>query len=240
MLLRDPTGGYIYSYGLYANEYAIGIACNLNGSTLPNLYTPVYITGRIIGTLAHAEDTGIKAKYGTVLFRGYENSTNAEGSQGLRRTEYVYRFGQYEAIYAPFISPISSSRPYGSSTGKLWVCGCITKANGTWINGAINDAASVVMWVADIGQLSSNMFNSNGNGKSRWVPVGVAVVSSDLSTNGVVSGDGFKGYLDENLFRCALGTYGQTFDNGNFICPSNDASFLIGWDPTNTDSIAGA
>ena len=50
----------------------------------------------------------------------------------------------------------------------------------------------------------------------------------DLTTYGIVPGDGFKGYLDTDLFRCALGTYGQTFDNGNFICADGTYNFLIG------------
>lgn len=241
MILRDPISGYIYSYGIFANEYVISVSCGKNSANPCNLGVPVYATGRVLGTLAHAEDTAINSKYGTILFREGTNSNGGEGNQAFKSFEVTYRLGDSFPLYYPGKDPhYGTGTPYGSYWGSAWACGCVSKSDGTWLNGAINNSSNVVMYVADTAQMSGKMFNSNGNGKSRWVPIEMTIVSSDLDTNGVVAGDGFKGYLDESLFRCALGTYGQTFDNGNFICPSGNLCLLLGWDPDNTDSLAGA
>ena len=238
-ILRDPTGGYIYSYGIYANAYAISVCCNVDTANPPNLYNPVYVTGRVLNTLAHSSDTQTNSKYGTVILEKTNASyTNSEGNGGNIAFSSTYRLGEYKQLNFPGMDPISSNTPYGSG-GKDYVCGCVTKADGTWVNGAINNSSNVVMYVADTAQMSGRVFNSNNNGKSRWVPIEITIVSSDLDTNGVVAGDGFKGYLDTDLFRCALGTYGQTFDNGSFICPESEICLLLGWDASNTDSLAG-
>ena len=61
-------------------------------------------------------------------------------------------------------------------------------------------------------------------------------LSNDLNTFGVVPGDGFKGYIDPDILRCANGNFGQMYDNGNLICCSYN--LLIGWDSTNTDTLS--
>lgn len=241
MILRDPTSGYIYSYGIFANEYVIAVSCGMNSANPCNLSVPVYATGRVLGTIAHAEDTAINSKYGVIVFRMGDANTNTEGNQSLRSFKVNYRLGDNFSLYYPGINPNNYDLPYGSSNGYTNVCGCVSKSDGIWLNGAINNSSNVVMYVADTAQMSGKMFNSTGNGKSRWVPIEITIVSSDLDTNGVVTGDGFKGYLDTDLFRCALGTYGQLFDNGNFIYiwTVADNCLLLGWDPDNTDSIGG-
>lgn len=227
----DPTASNTYSWGIYISPYAIAISANY-GNTTPNLLAPVYATGRIIGTVAHQTDSAVNSKYGVVIFKRAEDN---EGKGNMFINSANYSFGLSGTIYAPGV-PTYSSDGFGTYTSAS-----IAKADGTWLNANNNDGnVNALFYTSDLAQLSGRMYNSTGTGKSRWVPLAVAIISADINTDGVVPGDGFKGYLDTDLFRCARGTYGQQFDNGNFICPQNDYNLLIGWNPDNTDSLAGA
>lgn len=234
-----PTAGWIYSYGLFVSPYCIAVSTAKSQTNPGNLNIPSYAVGRILGTLAHASDTTNQAKYGVVTFRKKSNiDTCAEGTYDVIGYTQNSALGSTSVISLPGRAPNLSALSY--YLGQVSICCCVSKADGSWINGSDNSTYSAIFYVSDSYQLSGYLFNSVNNGKSRWVPMEVMVVSSDLETYGIVPGDGFKGYLDTDLFRCALGTYGQTFDNGNFICCDSTYNFLIGWDADNTDSLAGA
>lgn len=221
----NPEASYVYSWGIFATDYVIAIGSDRsNSGNRPDLYLPSYAVGRIIGTLAHSTDDPTvhkNAKYGVFFMRNVGHN----GDCGDIKYDNYGVFGTTR-----FVGNASTS--YYASSGS--VC----RADGTWIKGTDGDTYAVKILPEGIEQLSGNIFNSSGNGKSRWVPYAVMCYASDLSTNGIVIGDGFKGYLDTDLFRCALGTYGQTFDNGNFICIDSYYNFLIGWDSGN-DPLAG-
>lgn len=234
-----PTAGWIYSYGLFVSPYCIAVSTAKSQANPGNLNTPSYAIGRILGTLAHASDTTNQAKYGVVTFRKKSDVYDcAEGTYDVIGYQSSSRFGENNSINLPGVAPGLSS--LSNYLGFQNTCCCISRADGSWVNGSDSTKYSSIFYASDVYQLSGYLFNSQNDGKSRWVPMAVVVVSSDLDTYGVVPGDGFKGYLDTDLFRYALCTYGQTFDNGNFICCSSSYEFLIGWDPTNTDSLAGA
>lgn len=233
----EPTSGWTYSYGLFVSPYAIAVSCAKAQSNPGNLGIPSYCVGRIFGALAHSSDNTNQAKYGVVTFRVKNNvDTCAEGTYSPMTYIMNYYLGN-STINLSGINPHDSTFSYYLAWDRT--CCSFAKADGTWINGSDNTVFNTIYYPSDPTQLSGYVFNSTNNGKSRWVPYEVVVLSSDLDTWGVVPGDGFKGYLDTDLFRCALGTYGQTFDNGNFICADGTYNFLIGWDSTNTDSIAG-
>lgn len=237
----QPSSGYIYSYGLFVSPYAVAV-CTAYAQTNPgNFYIPSYAVGRILGTLSHSSDNTNQARYGVVTFRKKDNVNRcAEGTYDPMGYEMHSFLGQSTSRYLPGVNPYTSGFTQNSyPLGWNWVCCSVAKADGTWLNGGDNTNYSCIFFASDPQQLSGYLFNSTNNGKSRWVPFNVVVLSSDLDTYGIVPGDGFKGYLDSDLFRCSIGTYGQTFDNGNFICLDAYYNFLIGWDSTNTDSIAG-
>jgi hypothetical protein len=233
----EPTAGWIYSYGIFVSPYAIAVSCTKAQSNPGNLGIPSYCVGRIFGTLAHSSDNTNQAKYGVVTFRVKNNiNTSSEGTY----SPMTYTISSYLGDNNMSLSGVNQS--YGSFSNYLdWdkACCSFAKADGTWINGCDMTAFNTIYYPSNPVQLSGYVFNSTNNGKSRWVPYEVVVLSSDLDTYGIVPGDGFKGYLDTDLFRCAKGTYGQMFDNGNFICADGTYNFLIGWDSTNTDSITG-
>lgn len=233
----EPTAGWIYSYGIFVSPYAISVSCAKAQSNPGNLGIPSYCVGRIFGTLAHSSDNTNQAKYGVVTFRSkYDIVTCAEGTYTPMTYIMNYYLGN-STINLSGITPFDGA--FSNYLGYDKTSCSFAKADGTWINGSDRTVFTTIFYPSDPTQLSGYVFNSTNNGKSRWVPYEVVVLSSDLDTYGVVPGDGFKGHLDTDLFRCAKGTYGQTFDNGNFICADGTYNFLIGWDSTNTDSIAG-
>jgi hypothetical protein len=233
----NPQAGYVASWGLFVSPYAIVVCTKRQSGSAPSFGVPSYAIGRIFGTLAHTEDNTGQAKYGVINFRQNSSGLDYEGSQDP--IAFSSGAGGSPAKYFCGNDPNQSVAAISDLAIPTKACASVSKADGSWIGGTDSANFGSTFYPSDVGQLSPYIFNSSGNNKSRWVPYAVAVVSNDLTTYGVVPGDGFKGYLDTDLFRCALGTYGQTFDNGNFICADATYNFLIGWDSTNTDSIAG-
>ena len=212
-----------YVYGLYANPHVIGI----NGVYTSNGTTPVldgqngFFCGRIIGTLAHEESTP-QAKYGVIQFGGCGYSQNEEFHY---RTVRQIRTGANEPYFhstQQFVNSLGSDRDNSSLQ--------IFAANGSPIQ-YVGNVCNIRFYPANIQELSSYMSTSVTSGLSRWTPYAVGVCSTDLNTYGVVSGDGFKGYLDTDLFRAAADhTAGRLYNNGQFI---GQWDMLLGWDPNN-------
>lgn len=233
----DPTSGNIYSWGVFVTSYCIAISCCNSSANPGNIYIPVCAIGRLFGSLNHSSDMSVNSKYGCITFRSsYGSSANSEGTTNTI-TFYTANYSTSSNNIFVGINPYYAMG-FSSYIGQRNVFGSIAKANGTWINGTDGESYGVTLYPADVSQLSGYVYNSTNSGKSRWCPFYVRVLSSDLDTYGVVPGDGMKGYLDTDLFRCAIGTYGQQFDNGNFICIDGDYNFLIGWDPNN-DPLVG-
>lgn len=234
----DPSSGTIYSWGVFATPTTIAVSCKSSSANPGNLYVPAYAVGRVFGSLTHDTDTLDTAKYGCINFRVCSGSTSGKEGATNTITDYQAIYDNSRPIYFVGRDPETSGTLSNYMTADS-VFGSIAKANGTWVNGTDTNSYCVTLFPTDVSQLSGYVYNSTNTGKSRWCPFSVRVISSDLDTYGIVAGDGVKGYLDTDLFRCAIGTYGQQFDNGNFICIDDDYNILIGWDSTNTDSIAG-
>jgi hypothetical protein len=103
------------------------------------------------------------------------------------------------------------------------------------------DTGNIVLYIkpCNTEQLGTNVANPEAGTGGRWVPLEAYLTSSDPSLYGIVSGDGFKGYLDTDFIRCVTrNTYskGQTFGtNSEFIYLGG--GIAIGWDSTNTVSL---
>jgi hypothetical protein len=93
--------------------------------------------------------------------------------------------------------------------------------------------ASIRWYPESIDEMSALTQSSALSNTIRWVPYSIGVSSTDLSTYGVIAGDGFKGYLDTDLFRCSLCIPNQLYNSGSFIGCANN--LMLGWDPNNTD-----
>lgn len=229
----NPSSGTTYSWGLYASDSAIAVTSNRNTTTPVPLYCPVYAAGKIFGTLAHSSDNTNQAHYGVVIFRQGGASDPVEGTQGFFEYTIAYMYCQYPQL------KMLGQNPWSDMNVSKYPQISAARADGTWANANYTTNVGSAIYPSEPQQLAGFVFNSTGTNKSRWIPFAATVLAADPDTYGIVPGDCFKGYLDTDLFRCGIGTYGQTFDNGNFICADGLYNFLIGWDSTNTDSIAG-
>lgn len=227
----NPQSGYVYSWGLFVNEFSIVVTTLRANGSAPSLGTPVYGIGKLIGTLVNSEDSYAYSKYCILYFM--MTGVYYEGTAPVIRTAN-YAGSGVSKYFIGSLTTASSSISYFTNSPM----GSVFNSAGTWIDGTDGTNYAVTIYPVDVFQLSPYVLLPLNGDKSRWCPFAISVMATDLSTYGVVSGNGMKGYLDTDLFRCALGIYGKQYDNGNFIC-CDDNNFLIGWDPTNTDQIAG-
>lgn len=252
---RDK-GGFIavngtninYTYGLFVDSYCVGVGGISSDIDANMIFRPGYFVGRIIGTLAHEESTN-QSKYGIIRF--WDCNSPYQGS-GNREFYLITQFDYYDIS-----SSVTSIRTYGNSfvknniyTGGDWssssskenqlrkACGGgIFNAAGNWLDG--RNGANIRYFPSMSAEIVGNSVLSSSviSGSQRWVPFEIASCSNDLSTDGIVTGDGFKGYLDTDLFRCAQCNLNQLYANGAFIGADATYNLLLGWDPNNTDTL---
>lgn len=228
----ENTSGRNYSYGLFVDECCIGIGGGYSTTATPTI-KPGYFVGRVLGTLAN-EETTLQAKYGIIKF-------NDSCNDGVGGAEFKYAVcSRYTNSFnynygSSFSAAINTSDTPSNLAASC--CGSFVKADGTRVDGRNGANVRFYPHAADFLAENTNLSNSSLSGANRWVPFEAGVVSSDLSTNGIVTGDGFKGYLDTNLFRCANVNLNQLYNNGTFIGADSTNHLMIGWDPENTDSL---
>lgn len=223
------TSGKNYSYGLFVDSCCIGIGGGCDSSITPTI-KPGYFIGRVIGTLAHEESTN-QAQYGIIKFYDSCNevASDVEFKNATRST-----YASLTNFGANFSQAINQSTSYSNIYGAC--CGSYFKANGNRIDG--RNGANVRFYPhASILAENSKLSSQALSGANRWVPFEAGVISNDLSTNGIVTGDGMKGYLDTDLFRCAQCNLNQLYANGAFIGADETYHLMLGWDATNTDSL---
>lgn len=176
-----------------------------------------FAIGRIVGTIAHSSDDDSECNLGCVLLAG--NTGGEAGSTGatLINTESSYfSSDNYNCFFR------------GDTAYDKFVISYTDDGN-TKTNVSISNTV----------QLGTTVANPEAGTGGRWCPLQVYVTSTDPSLYGIVSGDGFKGYLDTDLIRgVTKDTYskGQTFGtNSEFIYIGG--GIAIGWDSTNTISL---
>ena len=230
--------GYTYTYGVFATPYVVGISVGSSQGSTPILEVPTYIVGRIIGTLAHTEDNLPNSKYGVLVCRKtldeYNGHESGESKLGVCYFSQNYLFGDYNSSRKYVGFPEDSTYTFVNTNNYL--VGSVSKANGNYILGTDKSTYYVGFKPTDLAQVSGYLYSIPQSGSSRWTPYSIFCLSNDLNTFGVVPGDGFKGYIDPDILRCANGNFGQMYDNGNLICCSYN--LLIGWDSTNTDTLS--
>ena len=226
------TSSENYSYGIFVDSYCVGLGANYTtDGTVPNLRLAFFV-GRIVGTLAHESDTLPQSRYGIIRFNG-----GLDANYSRVETFYPYTFTlQSTTTYGCYFSEsINSSSSSNDDVKKN--NGALFAADGTRRDG--RNSSNVRYYPHTAFALSDNakLTNATTTDAVRWVPFEFGIVSEDLATNGVVSGDGFKGYLDTDLFRCANVNFNQLYNNGTFIGAHATNHLMIGWDPSNTDSL---
>lgn len=214
-----PTAGTSYMYGFGVTPYTITVFANHdpNGGEKFDYYVPIFACGRVLGELIHPEDATIKARYGVVWFR-----------------KETYEFEGWATCVATSTGNFDSNSIYvpGTYGKESFSTGSICKSNGDWLLGGnpSNVNGGVTTFTYNWNILGNRMYSKSGT--TRWSAIATCSQSNNnnLDTCGIVPGDGFKGFLDTDLFRAGRGNNQQTFDNGKFFMPEAACGLLVGVD----------
>ena len=212
--IRANTTGTYYSFGFFIDPYYIGIAGGYS-ATDPNPPLKLgLLVGRIFGHLFHNE-TLPQARYGCLKLTNNDYPNNSEF------LSYV-RHAYYDSKYFLGAEIVTTSNPFGQ---KCY--GMCFSASGTPIFG--NSVNSwMVLNVVGSHQLANCYTTSSTTGLTRWCPFLLFIQSLDLITYGITPGDGIKGYLDTDIIRACFSTYGQLYNDGQFI--GMEDNFIVKWD----------
>ena len=216
----NPKDTYHYQYYILATPCVLCIYANYGVNVDPGLlYVPIYATGRIFEKVFH-EESSKNSLYGTYAIR--QKTDSYEGWSGYAYTSVIVNNQSFKIpSYTSF--NINSDYPQAS----------VSKEDGSWLLGS-ESKYGVYAYCPDYALLSTCVFNRTD--ATRWIPIYIIVISSELETYGITEGDGLKGILDTNLFRCAIGNRGQIFNKYKFICVENNINFIIGWDFLNNEN----
>lgn len=218
-------GNSNYTYFVLADSERICIG----GGGYNNLRVNI-IVGKIFGVLARNEET-VQSKFGCIRLASIANSSEAE-FPGYKSS--ILTVGRDESYN--FISSSTLNIYYNNvdtSYSNNGFLAMIFAANG---NPIFSTTGCNIRLLPSNPLLFSIYSTSNRiSGLLRWCPYEILVASNDLMSYGVVPGDGFKGYLDTDLIRCAINDYGRTYNNGEWI--GFGYGLLLKWNPENTDTL---
>lgn len=217
----SPRSGIYYAYFIMATPDCVMFGANHGDSETHNYpAVPIYATGRLFGSLLNENDTSPQAKYGTLVFRkettGYEQWVSIAGF--------------------PIDALISSGSSYNgfgviknAADSRNYIC--FTDTAGNWLNTLSSYDFSNFYFPLSWIMLSQNVF-----AQTAWSAFVAVRAATDLSTNGVVTGIGMKGFLETDYFRAVgNGNFAQTFDNKKFYYAEANLGLVIGWDPSNNE-----
>lgn len=208
--------GVVYRYGVLSTASCVVILIQ------KNLKLAV---GRVLGELAHTDDSEVSAKYGVIYFdRCYdirEDRRNANSSIVPAGGVNYASYGQNPDSLAKYNANASTSQtPYWGGMSS------VSKSDGTWVG---NTSDTVVSYFPANSSFYRNTYisYSTANNTKRWMPFICYIQTGDLQTNGVVPGDGIKGLLDTDLFRYVPSEANTLLDDGAFYVL--DSMLTIGW-----------
>lgn len=186
-----------------------------------------FLCGEIFKTTAHSADSNT---FGSIYLGGLgtfeePSQQNYNWASILANTPQ----SQSDGIQFAFLT---TGNVYQNNTFSQ-----IFKANGELLAGCNPLPKERVQLQYDLNQVNNWTCNTVLAPGGRWTPCYVYYATQDQSTNGVVPGDSFKGFLDTDLIRGVnpQTAYGEVLGaNGEFV--HIGGGFAIGWDPSNTVS----
>jgi hypothetical protein len=210
----DATSGTTYDYIILATDSVVGTLVYDVGYVL----WPRCFCGKI---LESSVDDGVSSKYGTISFK--VTQTTVEFQQHYPNATSTMRYGNISGGLSGMINTTNLST---YNCGGNSVC----NSSGNWIS---NTSTTGVCLYSNFWLTTSTLIHSDYSSSTRWEPFYVFIISSNLTTDGAVPGDGVKGILDTDLFRSIPPQGVKYFYNKNFI--SMNEGMLLGWDPSNED-----
>lgn len=173
--------------------------------------------GKIFGNLCNSNDTGLKSKYGAVTF--IDSNVNGE----------------------PSYSSDTNNHPNLNIRGNGYSLYCIGANNCSWIEMEYFAADGTKRTGRSTFLTNTNPFAQYGSATqsstSNKTAFGAFLCGLNLNnldaSVGIVPGNGFKGYLDTDIFRSVYYEfpYNTLLDDGKFIYVGS--GLAIGWDASN-------
>lgn len=218
-MARENKSGYTYHAQVITNGSIIGFRMyiNINVGTW-------WFTGPIIGTLAHPTmDTLPTAKMLSIPFR-YGISEEGSNETNSRIRDNIEDGSEGGSQYYWYCKSY-----YGNK--ENYIEADLFRADGEHMQSAEGHG---IFLESSVKQTANIISNSSITGFNRWSAYYIGICSGDPTSHYIVKGDGMKGYLDTNFLRQVnprLYSFGQTFDDGNFIYIGDGVA--MGWDSTN-------
>ncbi len=206
---------YTWNFVLRSDSvFCIYRASNWNATAIR-----AFFIGKLLDEAAHAEDLRL---YGAVCFTPslYAENTADTSSRVSANSAFAIACA------------------LGSRTNEPLVC-CFRAGIATEPPSGAGSSVAIDFW-AETNVLSEEIAPSDVSGLVRFAAFWIAVRSINPNTYGVVTGDGFKGFVDTEVMRCVHTNFtrGQTFGDSaggkDFIYLGGGVA--IGWDAANTTS----
>lgn len=232
-LTTDHTGKK-FSYGILATPCCV-VFCANHGDTenYPEHLILCEACGKIFGGLMHDENLP-QSKYGILYLALHPGSQS--GKAFYERGNGLIDGTDYQEVTNP--TNFDGTNEYTYGTGSFVRSVDYTNLKSKNLANIFNASGNALARTANrhirvepdpYQQLSHNI--SSDEAGIMWCPYLVGVVSNNLQEDGIIPGNGMKGYLDTDLFRCARVPYGTTLCDGKFL--SVGYNLVIGWDPSN-------
>lgn len=206
----------ILSYGMMIDSEFIMLLGGYSTTTARASLAPIYSVGKIVGTVSHENDNTNASQYGAIRFC----VTSGRNYYAIRNNKIIGSSSNY--FYGRDIASTNNSEATNTTYATCY------DASGTPL--------LTNCYYGQVGQdlLTSTITNDTLSGYVRWCPLVMAAMY-DVGNVYIIEGDGFKGYLDTNLFRAAICTKGNYYNDGAFV--GLDNNLLVAWDKDATDNI---
>lgn len=214
-----------YTYFVLADSERICIGGGINNQLRVGI-----IVGKIFGVLARNEET-VQSKFGCIRLTKEASQSQSEFSEYKNSNLQIGEHELHSFISSDALNIYYNNVTTSYSSNAFYAM--IFAANG---NPIFSITGCNIRLLPSNPLLFSIYSTSNRlSGLLRWCPYEIIVASNDLMSYGVVPGDGFKGYLDTDLIRCAINDYGRTYNNGEWMGFGD--GLLLRWDTENTDTL---
>jgi hypothetical protein len=206
-IINKNNGRYIYT--IIAKNNDVFFSCRLSGSSSDRHWASI---GELFGVLCNETDNTPSSKY----CAWYINKDSYVFSEDIGGGLVV---GSSSPTYDNFL-------PYLGITFWNEFVGSFQ----TW-NNQTNTSCFVTNYLAS---QYNNYTTSVSTGQAAFSALGWALWCANPNTQGVVQGNGFKGYFDTDKVRMVAPAHplGTLFNDGAFI--HIGSGIAIGWDSTNT------
>ena len=223
----------------YSSSNTLVTMGSYNGPSGTTLYYVILATDSVVGTLIYdtyghlwprcfagkifSSTVNDSSLYGTVSFKVIKTITEFE-QDSPNSTYSTFRYGNVN----------SYSQSIDFSNKSYYICGgnSLRTVNGDWISNTSNTGCCLY---SNFWMTTATIIHADYTTAKRWEPFYMFVLTNDLTTYGVIPGDGVKGVLDTDLFRSipSPGSAISYYDNKNFAALAE--GLMLGWDPTNED-----